>query len=396
MSTDDIAKETILEAIDEMARFKNKDDKKMCERFFPKGKNKNFLASIAIVRYMLKHKTSERSQFSKKDILELGGDEENKDDKITYDDTLVSDALKVLRCNKILSYEERATYKLNETLWYKDVRYKIKDFASLKSLIPLMVAYIKHDIRYMPNDFFKLLTPLNQFLLQPTSFHNSNIEVEKYIYDVMSQDGGTIEIKTDKGPRSIVYPMGIVFDGVLKKLEFRNELQSSQTFTTNLSNVVMKVEPLSKNPKKQHEIEVNPLIQTMTVINDNVDMGNDDIGVLLAVSSMAYEYFDNIAVLNNMRLITDSREVRDYLFEMKIELSKVYTSSEHDEPWSDFFLVVAKDNQEQILDVIQKNINYVKVLAPSNGVLEKEIVKRFETFQKNVMISTKREDGFDS
>ena len=119
-------------------------------------------------------------------------------------------------------------------------------------------------------------------------------------------------------------------------------------------------------------------------------------GVLLAVSSMAYEYFDNIAVLNNMRLIIDRREIHNYLFEEKIELSKVYASSEHQEAQSDFFLVVATDNQEQILDVIQKNINYVKVLSPSSGALEMEIVKRFEIFQKNAMIQIERDDGFNS
>lgn len=393
--TTSIDKQVILEAIEDIARFKNNDEKKLCERFFPKGKNKNFLTSIAIVIYMLKHKTGERSIFSKKDILELGGDEENKDNKITYDDTLVSDALKVLRCNKILSYEDRATYKLNESLWYKGVRYKIKDFASLKSLIPLMVAYIKHDIRYMPNDFFKLLTPLNQFLLQPTSFHNSNFEVEKYIYNVMSQDGGTIKIKTDKGPRAIVYPLGIVFEGEVKKLEFRNEQQSSQTFTTNLSNVIFTPKK-SSITSKQDNVIVDTAIQTMTVINQKVKVINDEISVVMAVSAMAYEYFDNITVLDNMLLLTDSREIRDYLFENKIELSKIYASSEHQEALSDFFLVTAKDSKEQILDVILKNINHVKVLSPSTGELEKAIEERFKIFQKNAKISTEKEEWFPS
>jgi hypothetical protein len=400
-----IEEEMLLEVIDEMAHFANNDDKKMCARFFSKSKNMNFLASVAALRQMLKLRTGENSTYSKKDIMKLNDD--NKDDyydddvkkkqKIIFDDGLISDALKILRCNKLVSYKEKSIYKLNEQLWYRGVRYKIKSYDALKSLAPALVAYVKNDVRSMPNDFFKLLTPLNQFLLKPTSFHNTDLDLERYIYDIIDKNQkdkkATITIKTDKGPRMDVYPTAIVFHENTKKLEYRTSIEVPQTFTTDLSNVVDNP-PESKVVLKQNVVSINPLVQTLSVANQTVKIQeNNKMYVILAVSGMAFEYFDNIAILDNMRLITDSREIYNFLFEEKIELDKLYSSSKHKEPWSDIFLVIANDEKEQILDVIQKTLNYVKVLKPSSGVLEKEIGDRYKIFEKNSKILTTRTES---
>lgn len=374
----------------EFASYPTNGTKSLCERFFSKAKNKNFLASISVLDFMIKQTREIKPSLSKSDIKEI-------DDKIfidktkpNYKDTLITDALKILRCNKLILLEESG-YSINEDLWYRRVRYKIKDYTVLKSLAPALVAYVKNDIEYMPNDFFKMLDPMSDFVLMPTSFHNSDFGLEKYVYESVRK-GAKIQIRSDNG-RDHVYPIGIVFDGDRKKLEFQTDNDDKKVFRTDLSNIVYK-EPDPFTVEKEAVSTIQPLNQMMSVPKFEVRLPikAKKMDVVLAVGEMAYEAFNNVNILDNMRLITDEREKYYYISENKIKLDKMFVSSKDKEPWSDFFLVFASDHKERIVDVILKNLNHVKVLEPSSGILQKEITDRMKIYMKNENLQIDTDD----
>lgn len=232
----------ILDSLEEaFGTYGKPKQKNLCERFFPKKESLNTLASEGVLRAMLRNPLIKtRTDLEKHDYRVEEGEtfeidercviqESDKGEKVFRIKTsLLTDALKILRCSKLIRLDKRS-YSINWELWHNgDVRYKLKDNNLFVSLAPIMVEYLRNSIKRTPNDFVKRIDPVVSYVLLPTFKHNETYKQEKKVYRAMEKFE-MVEIKLmDK---SIVegYPMAVKIKKEDKWLEYEDEDGKKQT-----------------------------------------------------------------------------------------------------------------------------------------------------------------------
>lgn len=232
----------ILDSLEEaFGTYGKPKQKNLCERFFPKKESLNTLASEGVLRAMLRNPLLKtRTDLEKHDYRVEEGEtfeidercviqESDKGEKVFRIKTsLLTDALKILRCSKLIRLDKRS-YSINWELWHNgDVRYKLKDNNLFVSLAPIMVEYLRNSIKRTPNDFVKRIDPVVSYVLLPTFKHNETYKQEKKVYRAMEKFE-MVEIKLmDK---SIVegYPMAVKIKKEDKWLEYEDEDGKKQT-----------------------------------------------------------------------------------------------------------------------------------------------------------------------
>lgn len=225
----------ILDSLEEaFGTYGKPKQKNLCERFFPKKESLNTLASEGVLRAMLRNPLIKtRTDLEKHDYRVEEGEtfeidercviqESDKGEKVFRIKTsLLTDALKILRCSKLIRLDKRS-YSINWELWHNgDVRYKLKDNNLFVSLAPIMVEYLRNSIKRTPNDFVKRIDPVVSYVLLPTFKHNETYKQEKKVYRAMEKFE-MVEIKLmDK---SIVegYPMAVKIKKEDKWLEYED------------------------------------------------------------------------------------------------------------------------------------------------------------------------------
>lgn len=232
----------ILDSLEEaFGTYGKPKQKNLCERFFPKKESLNTLASEGVLRAMLRNPLIKtRTDLEKHDYRVEEGEtfeidercviqESDKGEKVFRIKTsLLTDALKILRCSKLIRLDKRS-YSINWELWHNgDVRYKLKDNNLFVSLAPIMVEYLRNSVKRTPNDFIKRIDPVVSYVLLPTFKHNETYKQEKKVYRAMERFE-MVEIKLmDK---SIVegYPMAVKIKKEDKWLEYEDEDGKKQT-----------------------------------------------------------------------------------------------------------------------------------------------------------------------
>lgn len=235
-------KEQILNDLEEAyGTYGSPKQKNLCERFFPKKESLNTLASEGVLRVMLRNPLIKtRTDLEKHDYRVEEGETFEIDERCVIQETvdkkkvfrittsLLTDALKILRCSKIIRLDKRS-YSINWELWHNDdVRYKLKDNNLFVSLAPIMVEYLRNSIIRTPNDFVKRIDPVVSYVLLPTFKHNETYKQERKVYRAMERFE-MVEIKLmDK---SIVegYPMAVKIKKEDKWLEYEDGDGKKQT-----------------------------------------------------------------------------------------------------------------------------------------------------------------------
>lgn len=217
--------------------------KNLCERFFPKKESLNTLASEGVLRAMLrnplKRTRTELEEHNYKVEAEAGETfeidercviQESIGDKKFFriKASLLTDALKILRCSKLIRLDKRS-YSINWELWHNDdVRYKLKDNNLFASLAPIMVEYLRNNIRRTPNDFVKSIDPVISYVLLPTFKHNNTYHQEKKVYRAMERFE-MVEIKLENGSIVEGDPIAVKIKKEEKWLEYEDEDGKKQT-----------------------------------------------------------------------------------------------------------------------------------------------------------------------
>lgn len=232
----------ILDSLEEaFGTYGKPKQKNLCERFFPKKESLNTLASEGVLRAMLRNPLIKtRTDLEKHDYRVEEGEtfeidercviqESDKGEKVFRIKTsLLTDALKILRCSKLIRLDKRS-YSINWELWHNgDVRYKLQDNNLFVSLAPIMVEYLRNSVKRTPNDFVKSIDPVVSYVLLPTFKHNETYKQEKKVYRAMEKFE-MVEIKLmDK---SIVegYPMAVKIKKEDKWLEYEDGDGKKQT-----------------------------------------------------------------------------------------------------------------------------------------------------------------------
>lgn len=232
----------ILDSLEEaFGTYGKPKQKNLCERFFPKKESLNTLVSEGVLRVMLRNPLIKtRTDLEKHDYRVEEGETFEIDERCVIQETvdkkkvfkikasLLTDALKILRCSKLIRLDKRS-YSINWELWHNgDVRYKLKDNNLFVSLAPIMVEYLRNSIIRTPNDFVKRIDPVISYVLLPTFKHNETYKQERKVYRAMEKFE-MVEIKLmDK---SIVegYPMAVKIKKEDKWLEYEDGDGKKQT-----------------------------------------------------------------------------------------------------------------------------------------------------------------------
>jgi hypothetical protein len=237
-----VEKEQILNDLEEAyGTYGTPKQKNLCERFFPKKESLNTIASAGVLRTMLRNPDLKtRNQLLEHTYITKAGDnfeidelcllkDENDTSKLLgIKPTLLTDALKILRCSKLIRLDKRS-YSINWELWHNDdVRYKLQDNKLFVSLAPIMVEYLRSSVKRTPNDFVKSIDPVVSYVLLPTFKHNETYKQEKKVYQAM-ENMEMVKITLKDGATVEGYPLAVRIKKEEKWVEYEGEDGKKQT-----------------------------------------------------------------------------------------------------------------------------------------------------------------------
>lgn len=222
-----IQQTNILEDLEKTySRYGSIEQKSLCERFFRKSLNKNFDASVGVLKAILVDSTLE----NRKDIEGFEFNENEGNEKMLDEEcldngriksTILTEALRILRCTKLLRLDGRV-YSINTKLWQEEVRYRFKKNTVLSNIAPLILSYVRNDVTFTPNEFFKKLDPLVSHALKPASYHNDVFKKEAHVYWAMGEQESII-IKVSETQTIEIDPIAIEIDEGQKWIRYEDE-----------------------------------------------------------------------------------------------------------------------------------------------------------------------------
>lgn len=113
------------------------------------------------------------------------------------------------------------------------------------------------------------------------------------------------------------------------------------------------------------------------------------IEVMLAVNTIAFDYFKSVNIFKKMDIYTEKKEIEARMNKKEASLKKLFFSSSAKKPISTYFLLEVEDEAGLILKVIQENLHYVKIINAPDG-LKMELAERINVFLKNDKLKLKR------
>ncbi|MBN2757148.1 MAG: hypothetical protein JXR51_08230 [Bacteroidales bacterium] len=295
----------------------------LCKRFFRSKPNKSFYNSIRILDYLIMEDATVDSIFN-----ELNGELSKNE---------INECLKILRCNDIVKKDNsKFSYYLADTNnWFSSSQYKIKDQNILQCFSKPLLSFTRVDSSFKPHDFFYSINQLIEFILKKSSLHNPFFELEQKINDAISVLN-SIEIKTNNNHILKIEPIqiDIIFNSLKKKDE-----KILKGFDT-ISNQEIEI-PFSN-------FDVSNYIQPPK-LNTKVSM---------AVDMSLFKYFSNVDVFDDMEIIYDKNKISQL---MEIDLKDFKLNKKNP---LNFFVLNVSDDEEFIIQEIQKNIQFIKIISP--------------------------------
>lgn len=107
-----------------------------------------------------------------------------------------------------------------------------------------------------------------------------------------------------------------------------------------------------------------------------------NVEVVLAVNIIAYELFYKTQPLANQELIIDPIEIAEVLTQYEISSHRMFHIHTSEKPSADMFIVRAEDNLDNIIDVVQRNMQYIFIITPHDEVSQ-TIKNNYTLFIKN-------------
>ena len=346
----------IEEATSRFLMFGSKEQMSLCQRFFPKKPNKNLDGSLYVFLTLVKMNQNrvQRQQLEEHHSKNFYYDYQFNEDIFENDrikKNILTDALKILRCNKLI-VKDKDGYRINNILIYKGVRYQLKDKEIFTKIVPLMFGYIRTDARLTADNYFRELDKLISYILLLPKLHNKYYNLEENIYQA-SEDEVKMEITLKGKSKSIrITPISVEIDKQkMKKLHYK--LGSSENvrseFFDNIENVFY--------PKKEK------------------------IDTIFSVNNLLYQHFTNIQHFEEMELYTSKEDMEEVAKKYNINFKKLYLNKDSSKKSVDFFIVKARDTKDNIVNILQQNLQYIQVLQPYS--VQKSLQDNIKVFEKN-------------
>lgn len=254
-------KETIIHDTNKMQLFEdyysafgNMAQLNLCKRFFSKEENKTLEASVTVLQYMIENYL--KKEFDRSALLEIfpknsepsdNAQEDTEDDaekskkkkttgQPSAQEVLLRDALKILRCHKLVHFE-KGIYKLNRELWNKGVDFGIDNRQLLSDLAPALVRHLRYEVRKTPNDFFQMTSDVIGYALRDSDQYNNEYGQTYHVFWQMEQ-GKTVLLSIDDTVEEVI-PLEVSIDQDGEKV-FRYKYQESDDiFMATLDQIVI-------------------------------------------------------------------------------------------------------------------------------------------------------------
>ncbi|PNV82640.1 MAG: hypothetical protein C0627_08870 [Sulfurimonas sp.] len=368
----------LAERIDAYLLFGSLKKMNLCQRFFSKTHNKSFDNALSILKILIEKQLLPEDLYKKEEL-----------DLLTK--PIINDALKILRCNNLIEKNKGYRYHILEEQWFEGTRYKIKDTEILQNLARPLLSFVRVNMHDKPSDFFTIIDELIKYILQTSSNHNANFELEKAIYETIAYLTSMTIILKDTGKSIEIFPndINIVFDGnkVKKNLNYSpidkeeekdidlSKIALYSSHTVNNASIPARSNPSASSNFSTFKMETKP---------KKIEKTN----VILAVNSLLYEYFTNIDVFEDMEIITDLAYIEtlqmEYIRKNRAEFNKLILTHDSVTPSADFFLLKIRDEHDFIAQEIQKNMQYIKIIHPLS--MYDAIKENMTVFLKNELL----------
>lgn len=383
-------KNFIDEAIEYYGLYCDSQQLKLCHKFFPKKENRSLITAIAVLQIFFTVDKLKKENLIPKEKEENEADADLLDSSSSksaiegVDTLILTEVFKLLRCNNLIE-KNGTSYSITKNLYNDDIRFQIKDKHALKPLAPLLFTYIRTSSKLYAEDFFEIIDELIEFLLQPSLKHNGYETLERMIYHSIISSK-TITIYTNDEKQGVkIHPI---------RIEIYNKRKTKMLHYQDKSNDTQKIIPLSQinsiqTSNNEQFTPSNNMSSSYFMANVNqVNKADAEIqkkeNVILAVNFILYEYFQSLTIFEEMEFITDKLEVKNQLdLPMNKQIDKIFiddltTAS------ADFFLLKLTDEYEFIVQEIQKNLQYIKVISPQS--IKHTIASNLSTFSKNLAL----------
>ena len=398
LSNEDIEKinNYLDEKINSYTHFQDIKKMKLCQRFFSIKPNQSYENSLKLLEFFLMYYRQKVEKLTLDDLS-------NKKDFKDLSKSSINDSLKILRCHNLVKQNFMEDSKKNSVYyptngeWVEDARYKLKNREILTTLAKLLLSFVKANIDNEPSDFFGTIDKLIEFILRRPIFHNVNYELETAIYKAIEKNK-TIEIiikatgktiKIEPEDIKIVIHEDEAQDDKILIYSLAGTLQDEQI---SLSNIML-YSSHNANQTSSTSAYANPNISNYATFSINQDSIKQKevkkTSAMLAVNSLLYEYFVNIDVFEEMEIITDSAYIEtlqmEYIKKNRAEFKKLIFDHDSWTPSADFFLLKIKDDYDFIVQEIQKNLEYIKIIHPAS--MNDTIKENMVIFLKNEIIT---------
>jgi hypothetical protein len=112
---------------------------------------------------------------------------------------------------------------------------------------------------------------------------------------------------------------------------------------------------------------------------------------LFAVNMLIYDYFKEFDVFETSKIIPVSIQTEadrgNFRETYGVSSERLFLSDSSENPFANYFIVDAEDEENRLLKVVQENLHYMKILPKYDGEwLMVELNKRIEIYRKNASL----------
>lgn len=293
----------------------------------------------------------------------------------------VTKSLNYFEAHKIIKRDPEGKpvfYRLSPHHWFEQSRYAINDFNVIKTIVPIIISYIKtggvHN--YNIQKLFEKISEVIEYVIKPVLYHNENNELEQEIIDLIDNN------QQEDIPQSIdVYDSQRKGEFTLIPIRIKFE-QNEKIIVANIvdenDNLISKNEEFSLEHISFLEYDTtdystettsfpNTKYKTFTTYEEQEIKPKKEkfVDVVLECSTTLFEYFQ-IQPLKNMKVYATQEELEEFhqTIEYKPKNNKLY--------------IVASDTEDMILSTVLHCLPEARILKPFE--LNDKLIQKFKDY----------------
>ncbi len=309
-------------------------------------------------------KSTSREDLIKKEYLISSGTKNQVDKALKY-----FEIFNVITKSKKL---QKTYFDLNLDGWFKNCKYELRDEDFLKDLVPIITSFIKSGNVRINNieNLFLILSELIEFAIRPSIYHNSSIEIEDIILELI-EDNKNIENKEDiesiniiiDGKMISILPIKIIYKAFDKCLICKN-IDNDEELELELYEIEVNE---FDNDDESYDINIESNFSINNNILDNkTTTKKEKIEVFLEIDSQVIDYY-KIKPLSNTTLFFTEEDKKEFL--LNYEVLNGNPSK---------FFIRAVESEEMIISTIMHTLDHVKILHPKD--LNDKVAKKLKSF----------------